>query len=119
MKKTKYILIKINLKSFHNKLFNIILKKIIKKARILNIFIKGIIHLPTKTSRFTVLRSPHINKTSREQFEIKVHHKALITMFNFNNEFDKKKAKILINFIKNSCSGFQVKITYSTIFLNS
>lgn len=118
MEKQKYIVIKFNLKSFHHKLFDKILKNFYKKARILNIFIKGAVSLPTKTSRFTVLRSPHVNKTSREQFEVKIYHKLLITMFNFNNEYDKKKAKLFINYIKNSCSGLQVKITYNIVYLN-
>lgn len=118
MEKNKYIAIKFNFKCFHKKLFNKVLNKILTKAKILNIKSKGLVSLPIKTNRFTVLRSPHVNKTSREQFELKVHHKAFITLFNFNDEFDKKKAKILINFIKNSCGGFQLKITYNTVYLN-
>ena len=99
MKKNKYIIIKFNLKGFHKKLFNKVLEKILNQVKLLNINIKGAVSLPTRTHRFTVLRSPHINKTAREQFELKIYNKALITVFNFNNNFDKKKSKILINFI--------------------
>ncbi len=37
----------------------------------------GPIPLPTKTHRWTVLRSPHVNKKSREQFELKVHKRLI------------------------------------------
>ncbi len=39
--------------------------------------IKGPIPLPTKIKRYTVLRSPHVNKSSREQFEIRVHRRMI------------------------------------------
>ena len=35
--------------------------------------VKGPVPLPTKIERFDVLRSPHVNKTSRDQFEIRTH----------------------------------------------
>ena len=118
MNKKQYILIKFNFKGFHKKLFYKILKKINQKAKILNINVTGIINLPIKTHRFTVLRGPHINKTAREQFELKIHHKVLCTLFDFNNNNYKKKAKIFVNFIKNSCTGLQLKVTYKIIYLN-
>jgi small subunit ribosomal protein S10 len=37
----------------------------------------GPVPLPTKKKRYTVLRSPHVNKTSREQFEIRVHSRVM------------------------------------------
>ena len=39
--------------------------------------VRGPIPLPTKIEKFTVLRSPHVNKTSREQFEIRTHRRVL------------------------------------------
>ena len=39
--------------------------------------VSGPIPLPTKTHRWTVLRSPHVNKKSREQFELKVHKRLI------------------------------------------
>ncbi len=39
--------------------------------------IKGPIPLPTKIKRYTVLRSPHVNKDSREQFEIRIHRRMI------------------------------------------
>ena len=112
----KYILITLNLKSFNKHLFKEINKKIYKKSKIWNIDIKSWINLPTKTKRFTVLRSPHVNKSSREQFELTVHNRAIIIKFNLNNAFDIKISKIFLNYIKNICSGLQLKITYNISF---
>ncbi len=39
--------------------------------------LKGPVPLPTKISRWTVLRSPHVNKDSREQFEIREHRRLI------------------------------------------
>jgi small subunit ribosomal protein S10 len=39
--------------------------------------VRGPIPLPTRIERFTVLRSPHIDKKSREQFEIRTHKRVL------------------------------------------
>jgi small subunit ribosomal protein S10 len=47
--------------------------------------IKGPIPLPTRRSVYTVLRAPHVNKKSREQFEIRV-HKRLIDIVNSTNQ---------------------------------
>ena len=99
-------------KSFHNNNWNVILPKILGKLKLLGILNSGIASVPTKIQRFTVLRGPHVDKKSREQFEIKTYGKVLKTEFNFNDNIDKQKAKLLINFIKNSCSGVNLKITY-------
>ena len=115
MQNKKYIIIKFNFKSFHSQIFKKTIKNCIYKAKLLNINISNPIHLPNKVRRFTVLRSPHINKTAREQFELRIYHKLLVAVFDLNSEYDKKKSKILINFIKNTCSGFQLKITYKVV----
>lgn len=114
----KYTLIRFNFKGFHPKLLEKSLTKIQKKIKLMNIYSRGIIFLPLKTKRFTVLRSPHVYKKAREQFEIKLHHRSFITLFDFNSEYDKKKAKLFINFVKACCAGIQLKITYQTIYKN-
>ena len=40
--------------------------------------VKGPIPLPTKMERFDLLRSPHVNKTSRDQFEIRTHQRLMV-----------------------------------------
>jgi small subunit ribosomal protein S10 len=56
-------------------------EEIVKTARRTGAEVSGPIPLPTKRSVYTVLRSPHVNKKSREQFEIRV-HKRLIWITN-------------------------------------
>ena len=53
---------------------------IIETARLTGAEVRGPIPLPTRIERYTVLRSPHIDKKSREQFEIRT-HKRLIDIF--------------------------------------
>jgi small subunit ribosomal protein S10 len=71
----------LKIKSFHPKLFEKALNKILNKVTALNLKISKSISLPTKIQRYTVLRSPHIDKKSREQFEIR-HYKF---KFKYNN----------------------------------
>jgi small subunit ribosomal protein S10 len=56
-------------------------EEIVKTARRTGAEVSGPIPLPTKRTVYTVLRSPHVNKKSREQFEIRV-HKRLIFLTN-------------------------------------
>jgi small subunit ribosomal protein S10 len=98
-------------KSFHPIICEKAVLKIIAKIESYNIE-TSLIHLPIKIQRFTVLRSPHIDKKSREQFEIKSHQRLLkikIDFFNLNNIF---LIKYLINYIKNSTAGCSLKIKY-------
>jgi len=55
--------------------------KIVKTAKNTGALILGPIPLPTKRSVYTVVRSPHVDKKSREQFEIKV-HKRIVDLMN-------------------------------------
>ena len=55
--------------------------KIIRTAKATGAAISGPIPLPTKRSLYTVLRSPHVDKKSREQFETRI-HKRLIDILN-------------------------------------
>ena len=83
----------------------------------MNIFIKGVVYLPTIKKRVIVLKSPHVYKKSREQFELKTYNRALVAFFDHTEE-NKKRAKIFINFVKNCSAGFKLKITYKTMYLN-
>ncbi|WGH26108.1 MAG: 30S ribosomal protein S10 [Candidatus Shikimatogenerans bostrichidophilus] len=62
--------IKIKLKSYDYLLLDKSIKKIIKTILLTGVKINGPIPLPTKKKKFTVLRSPHVHKKSREQFEL-------------------------------------------------
>ena len=64
--------IRIKLKSFDHRVLDKSVASIVQTARDTGAKVVGPIPLPTKISRWTVLRSPHIDKNSREQFEIRV-----------------------------------------------
>ena len=65
--------IRIRLKAFDYKLIDQSALEIVETAKRSGAVVKGPVPLPTKIERFDVLRSPHVNKTSRDQFEIRTH----------------------------------------------
>ncbi len=67
--------IRIKLKSFDYRLLDESVKEIVETAKRTGARIRGPIPLPTRIERFTVLRSPHVDKKSREQFEIRTHRR--------------------------------------------
>jgi small subunit ribosomal protein S10 len=95
------------LKAFDFKILDQTVNKIINTSSKFGILISGPIRLPTKIKKFTVLRSPHIDKKSREQFEIRT-HKRLLNIFN-------TKENTINTFLKyvedNLPSGVNLKIT--------
>ena len=77
--------IHIQIKSFDASLLENVVKKIIINAKSSNATVSGPIPLPTHRERYTILRSVHVNKKSREQFEIRT-HKRLIILSNANDK---------------------------------
>jgi small subunit ribosomal protein S10 len=77
--------IRIRLKAYDHNLIDKSAEKIIRTARTTGAIISGPIPLPTKRSVYTVLRSPHVDKKSREQFETRI-HKRLIEILNSNTK---------------------------------
>ena len=73
--------IRIRLKAYEHSTLDRSAEEIVKTARRTGAEVSGPIPLPTKRTVYTVLRSPHVNKKSREQFEIRV-HKRLIYLTN-------------------------------------
>ena len=69
--------IRIRLKAYDSKLLDQSASEIIDTARQTGARVAGPIPLPTRISRYTVLRSPHVDKKSREQFEIRIHKRLL------------------------------------------
>lgn len=65
--------IRIRLKGFDHVLIDRSAEEIVKTAKRTGAMVKGPIPLPTKRERFDLLRSPHVNKTSRDQLEIRTH----------------------------------------------
>ena len=69
--------IRIRLKAFDHKLLDQSTREIIETARRTGARVAGPIPLPTRINKYTVLRSPHVDKKSREQFEIRTHKRML------------------------------------------
>ena len=69
--------IRIRLKAYDHKLLDQSTVEIVNTAQKTGAKILGPIPLPTKKNKFTVLRSPHVDKKSREQFEIRTHKRLL------------------------------------------
>jgi len=69
--------IRIRLKAYDHNLLDQSVKEIVETAKRTGAKVAGPIPLPTEINRFTVLRSPHIDKKSREQFEIRTHKRLI------------------------------------------
>jgi len=65
--------IRIRLKAFDYRLIDQSAAQIVETAKRTGAVVNGPVPLPTKIERFDVLRSPHVNKPSRDQFEIRTH----------------------------------------------
>jgi small subunit ribosomal protein S10 len=73
--------LKITLKAYDHKVLDNAAKRIVEAVTKNGGQVQGPIPLPTRKEIFTILRSPHVNKTSREQFERRT-HKRLIQIIN-------------------------------------
>ena len=73
--------IRISLRAYDHILLDKSTDKIVKTAKSTGAIISGPIPIPTKRSIYTVLRSPHVDKKSREQFQTKI-HKRMIDIIN-------------------------------------
>jgi len=69
--------IRIRLKAYDNKLLDQSALEIVETAKETGARVAGPIPLPTVINKYCVLRSPHVNKKSREQFEIRTHKRLL------------------------------------------
>ena len=69
--------IRIRLKAFDYRVLDASTQEILSTARRTGAQVRGPIPLPNKIEKYTVLRSPHIDKKSREQFEMRTHKRLL------------------------------------------
>ncbi len=69
--------IRIRLKAFDHRILDHATGEIANTAKRTGALVRGPIPMPTKIEKYTVLRSPHIDKKSREQFEIRTHKRLL------------------------------------------
>ena len=69
--------IRIRLKAFDHRVLDQSTSEIVTTAKRTGAAVRGPIPLPNKIEKYTMLRSPHIDKKSREQFEIRTHRRLL------------------------------------------
>ena len=69
--------IRIHLKAYDNKILDLSTEEIVNTAKRTGAKVKGPIPLPTRFERFTVNKSPHVDKKSRDQLEIRTHNRLL------------------------------------------
>jgi len=69
--------IRIRLKAYDHQLLDRSVREIVETVRRSGARVSGPVLLPTIINRWTVLRSPHVDKTSREQFEMRTHKRLL------------------------------------------
>ena len=69
--------IRIRLKAYDYRLLDQSVGEIVETVKRTGAKVSGPIPLPTRISRYTVLRSPHVDKKSREQFEMRVHKRLI------------------------------------------
>jgi len=86
-----YQKIRIIMHSFDHQLIDKSLKNLIEIIKGSGTKIIGPIPFPTKIKRYTILRSPHVNKKSREQFEIRTHKRMIDIVFDATSKGDTVK----------------------------
>ncbi len=69
--------IRIRLKAFDNRMIDKSAQEIVDTAKRTGAVVRGPIPLPTRIEKFTLLRSPHVNKKARDQFEVRTHKRIM------------------------------------------
>ena len=77
IKPEKTVRLRIRLMAYDHRILDLSCEEIVETVKRTGAVVSGPIPLPTKREIFTVLRSPHIDKKSREQFQIKTHKRLL------------------------------------------
>ena len=69
--------IRIRLKAFDHRMIDRSAQEIVDTAKRTGAVVRGPVPLPTRIERYTLLRSPHVNKKARDQFEIRTHKRIM------------------------------------------
>ena len=69
--------IRIRLRAFDHRILDTATEEIVNTAKRTGAQVRGPVPLPTRTERFTVLRSPHVDKKSQEHFEMRTHKRLI------------------------------------------
>ena len=77
VKAAKTVKVRMRLMAYDHRLLDLSCEEIVETAKKTGASVSGPVPLPSKREVFTVLRGPHIDKKSREQFQIKTHKRLL------------------------------------------
>lgn len=69
--------IRIRLRAYDHKILDESIARIVNTAKRTGVSLSGPVLLPTEIKKYTVLRSPHVDKKSREQFEMRIHKRLI------------------------------------------
>ncbi|MAW06682.1 MAG: 30S ribosomal protein S10 [Halobacteriovoraceae bacterium] len=101
----KTVRLRIKLRAYDHKVLDNSVEEIVSAAKETGAKIAGPIPLPTEINKFTVLRSPHVDKKSREQFEMRT-HKRLVDILDPTQQTVDSLMKLDLS------SGVDVEIKY-------
>ena len=101
----KTVRLRIKLRAYDHKVLDSSVEEIVSAAKETGAKIAGPIPLPTEINKFTVLRSPHVDKKSREQFEMRT-HKRLVDILDPTQQTVDSLMKLDLS------SGVDVEIKY-------
>ena len=80
--------IRIRMEAYDHRALDASAKEIVDHAERTGARVRGPIPLPTRIERYTVLRSPHVDKKSREQFEMRTHNRLIEIEDHSNDTID-------------------------------
>ena len=106
--------IRIRLKAYDYSLTDRSAQEIVETAKRTGAVVKGPIPLPTKIERFNILRSPHVNKTSREQLEIRTHLRLMDIV-----DWTDKTTDALMKLDLPAGVDVEIKVQYSLLLIES
>ena len=102
----------IKLKSFHPIYLDRFLVLCQEKLKQADIIQKQIVFLPKKIERFTVLRSPHVDKKARDQFERVTYKRLIVFNFNLNESESYLKLYKILKFLSTLAVGVDFELKY-------
>lgn len=102
----------IKLKAFHPIYLDRFLILSSKKLKLANILESKIVFLPKKTERFTVLRSPHVDKKARDQFERVTYKRLLVFDFKVDATNSYLKLYKILKFLSTLAVGISFELQY-------
>jgi len=104
----------IRFKAYHPSYINRLLKLISQELSLWGLPQHNTVFLPKRVERFTVLRSPHVDKKARDQFERVTHKRLLVVTLSGKESFLVYR---LLRFISFAAVGVEVRVRYVTKFM--